>query len=147
MAFRIDPKQLLMLRKKIEDLGRLSAQELSNELGTTALLIVKRAKDYAPVDTGDLKQSIGSERMNQKNVRVFAKAMYAPYIEFGTGRGVTLRELDQLGIPRSYAEEFKGKGKGRGFVYARPYFFPSVRKEFDDLEQRLDLKLNKLADK
>ncbi len=147
MAFRIDPKQLLMLRKKIEDLGRLSAQELSNELGATSLLIVKRAQQYAPVKDGPLKASIGAERRNEKNVRVFAKMVYAPYIEFGTGRGVTLRELDQLGIPRAYAEEFKGKGKGRGFVYARPYFFPSVRKEFDDLEQRLDLKLNKLADK
>jgi len=124
MGIRINQNQLLMLRKKLEDIKRLSADELSKELGTTALLIVKTAKDFAPVDNGDLKKSIGSERQNKQNVRVFAKAVYAPYIEFGTGRGVTMREIDQLGIPHSYAAEFKGKGKGRGFVYARPYFFP-----------------------
>jgi hypothetical protein len=147
MAIRIDKNQLLMLRKKIEDLGKLSAQELSNELGITSLKIVESAKNYVPVKDGNLKSSIGAERQNKQNVRVFAKAVYAPYIEFGTGRGVTLREIDQLGIPRSYAEQFKGKGKGRGFVYARPYFFPAVRKEFDELEKRLDLTLNRLANK
>jgi hypothetical protein len=147
MAIRIDKNQLMMLRKKIEDLGKLSAQELSNELGITSLKIVESAKNYVPVKDGNLKSSIGAERQNKQNVRVFAKAVYAPYIEFGTGRGVTLREIDQLGIPRSYAEQFKGKGKGRGFVYARPYFFPAVRKEFDELEKRLDLTLNRLANK
>ena len=147
MAIRIDKNQLMMLRKKIEDLGKLSAQELSNELGITSLKIVESAKNYVPVKDGNLKSSIGAERQNKQNVRVFAKAVYAPYIEFGTGRGVTLREIDQLGIPRSYAEQFKGKRKGRGFVYARPYFFPAVRKEFDELEKRLDLTLNRLANK
>jgi len=147
MAIRIDKNQLMMLRKKIEDLGKLSAQELSNELGITSLKIVESAKNYVPVKDGNLKSSIGAERQNKQNVRVFAKAVYAPYIEFGTGRGVTLREIDQLGIPRSYAEQFKGKGKGRGFVYARPYFFPAVRKEFDELEKRLDSTLNRLANK
>ena len=147
MAIRIDKNQLMMLRKKIEDLGKLSAQELSNELGITSLKIVESAKNYVPVKDGNLKSSIGAERQNKQNVRVFAKAVYAPYVEFGTGRGVTLREIDQLGIPRSYAEQFKGKGKGRGFVYARPYFFPAVRKEFDELEKRLDLTLNRLANK
>ena len=116
-----------MLKKKLKALEDLSKQELSNELGRMALDSSRRAKKTAPVDTGNLKNSIGVERLTKTSLSVFAKAKYAPYVEFGTGK-VTLEDMKQLGIPDSYAAQFKGAKSGH--MRAQPYFFISIRKAF-----------------
>ena len=90
-------------------------------------------------------QSIRAERVNLTNIEIRAGAKYAPYIEFGTGRGVTLKFLKDVGFPETYAAQFKGKGKGRGFVYARPFFFPALRVEFDQLIKRVDRKIKNIT--
>ena len=69
-----------MLKKKLKALEDLSKQELSNELGRMALDSSRRAKKTAPVDTGNLKNSIGVERLTKTSLSVFAKAKYAPYV-------------------------------------------------------------------
>ena len=44
------------------------------------------AQMLAPVRTGYLRSSIGSEQMGETEYQVFADASYAVYQEFGTGR-------------------------------------------------------------
>lgn len=143
--FGVNKNQLLMIQKTISDLKRITAKELSNELATTAALSVKRAKEYVPVDTGNLKQSIRFERINEKNIAIIAGMKYAPYIEFGTGRGVTMNWLKRVGIPESYASQFKGSGKKQVNVYARPFFFPAISKEIDELDTRLNKMIDKIS--
>lgn len=47
--------------------------------------IASRAREYAPVDTGYLRSTIGTESISVgKEAEVFASAEYAAYIEFGT---------------------------------------------------------------
>jgi hypothetical protein len=145
MNIKVDKNSLTMLRNKIKQLQDLSKKELSNELGTTAFKATQRMKMTAPHDTGNLIQSIRSERVDQTSIEIRAGAKYAPYMEFGTGRGVTLKFLKDAGFPETYAAQFKGKGKGRGFVYARPFFFPALRVEFDQLITRLDRKIKNLT--
>jgi hypothetical protein len=145
MNISVDKTDLAMLRNKIKQLQDLSKQELSNELATTAFKATQRMKLTAPHDTGNLMQSIRAERVNQTNIEIRAGAKYAPYIEFGTGRGVTLKFLRDVGFPETYAAQFKGKGKGRGFVYARPFFFPALRVEFDQLIKRVDRKIKNIT--
>lgn len=143
---RVDKKSLADIQKAIVQIKQKSAKELSTELASTAAMIARDAQKTVPRDTGNLKKSIGWERVGGTSVRVFAKAPYAPYIEFGTGRGVTLRWLKDLGIPETYASQFKGKGKRDGskvYVYARPYFFPAVRSNYDQLAKRLEKILNR----
>jgi len=142
---RVDSKQLLMLRKQINDLKYFAGQELSNELAATAAFAVKRMKQTVPVDNGNLKNSIAFERQNQSNVAIMARAPYAPYVEFGTGRGVTTKFLQEAGFPSSYAEQFKGKGKRKINMYARPFFFPAIRTEMRLLNVRLYRKLKKFT--
>ena len=129
-----------MLKKKLKALEDLSKQELSNELGRMALDSSRRAKKAVPVDTGNLKNSIGVERLTKTSLSIFAKAKYAPYVEFGTGK-VNLEDMKQLGIPVSYAEQFKGAKAG--YMRPQPYFFISIRKAFAEGLKRVEAIIKK----
>jgi hypothetical protein len=145
IKIKVDSKQILMLQKQIQDLKYFAGQELSNELTLTAAQAVKRMKQTAPHDTGNLRKTMYFERQNESNVVIAAPVPYAPYVEFGTGRGVTLKFLQEAGFPASYAEQFKGEGKRKQAMYARPFFFPAIRTEMRLLNIRLYEKLKKLT--
>lgn len=141
----IDSKQLADLQKKIDQLGKLSKQELSNELTKTAMLAVAGMKSDARHDTGNLRNQTGFERQNENTVVIFSRAPYAPYVEFGTGRMVDLQHLTKLGFPASYAMQFNGKGIKNVNLPARPFFFTNLRKELGDLTKRLETKIKQLT--
>ena len=130
------------MQQKLKMLKNISEQEFSNEIGLTAAKSSARMKSVAPVDTGNLKQSIFYSRAKNQAV-LRAKAKYAPYFEFGTGRLVDLDDLTELGLPASYAAKFKGKGIRDVNLPARPYFFSSIRFEFKKLLDRLDDRFKK----
>lgn len=141
----INEGDLNSLKKKIQQLGQLAAQELSNELAYTAAFAVQGMKVDVKKDTGNLMQSIFFERVGKNRVSIFAKAPYAPYVEFGTGRKVDLSHLKALGFNDSYAAQFKGKGVKDVILPARPFFFTNVKKELNKLEIRLDNKIKQLT--
>jgi len=138
---KINSSDLAQLKKKLNNLRAFDKKTLSNELGRAAMDIARLAKQNAPVDKGTLKQSIKSERKG-KTVEVIAGAHYAPYVEFGTGGMVDLDDMLQLGIPASYAAQFKGKGRKEVNLPARPFFFSSARIGFKTLLIRLKGELN-----
>tara|TARA_R110000744_G_scaffold299653_1_gene409042 strand:+ start:227 stop:658 length:432 start_codon:yes stop_codon:yes gene_type:complete len=138
---KINSSDLAQLKKKLNNLRAFDKKTLSNELGRAAMDIARLAKQNAPVDKGTLKQSIKSERKG-KTVEVIAGAHYAPYVEFGTGGMVDLDDMLQLGIPASYAAQFKGKGIKEVNLPARPFFFSSARIGFKTLLNRLKGELN-----
>lgn len=159
-GIKINQSDLAKLNKKLAQLQKFSKQELSNEIGRGAQEIVGRAKQSAPYDNGDLRGSISSEASG-KGVAVIANAEYAPYVEFGTGTKVSLTDMKELGIPDSYAAQFKGRGftgkipvevennKWRMVQFpinlkARPFFFSSARVGFNNMLKRVDKKLKKL---
>ena len=142
-SVKINQSDLAKLNKKLAQLQKFSKKELSNEIGRGALEIVGRAKQSAAKDTGALRQSINSEASG-KGVAVYANANYAPYIEFGTGSQVSLADMKELGIPDSYAAQFKGKGIKEINLPARPFFFSSARVGFNNMLKRVDKKLKKL---
>ena len=139
----VNSKQLADIQKAIVEIKQKAKKELSSELATTAAMIARDAKRTAPIDTGNLRKTIGWERAGISSVRIFAKAPYSPYIEFGTGRSVSLKYLTDLGISETYASQFKGKGIKDINLSARPYFFPAVKVNFDLLYKRLEKILNK----
>jgi len=138
---KINQSDLSKLNKKLDNLRAFDKKTLSNELGRSAMDIVRMAKQNAPVDKGTLKQSIRSERKD-KTVKVIAGANYAPYVEFGTGGSVDLNDMQQLGIPSSYAAQFKGKGIKEVNLPARPFFYNAARIGLRNLLVRLKGKLN-----
>lgn len=138
---KINQSDLSQLNKKLDNLRAFDKKTLSNELGRSAMDIVRMAKQNAPVDKGTLKQSIKSERKG-KTVEVIAGAHYAPYVEFGTGGMVDLDDMLQLGIPPSYAAQFKGKGIKEVNLPARPFFYNAARIGLKNLLVRLKGELN-----
>ena len=139
---KINASDLSKLNKKLDKLRAFESQKVSNELGKTGLEIVRLAKRAAPVDKGTLKQSINSQRSG-KTINVIAAAHYAPYVEFGTGGRVNLDDMLRLGIPTSYAAQFKGKGIRDVNLPARPFFFSSARVGFQNLFNRLNDEIKK----
>ena len=132
----------MKLSKKLDKMRAFESKTLSNELGKTGLEIVRLAKRAAPVDKGALKQSISTQRSG-KSVNIVAAANYAPYVEFGTGGSVDLTDMTELGIPESYAAQFKGKGIKDVNLPARPFFFSSARIGFKNLLNRLNGEIQK----
>ena len=139
---KLNKGDLKRLTRKLDKLKKISEQELSNEIGQTVFKGAERMKSNVVVDKGNLKQSIAAGASKNKGF-VKAKANYAPYIEFGTGRLVNLEDLTDLGLPASYAMQFKGKGIKEVNLPARPFFFSSMRIELKKLLDRLDNTIKK----
>lgn len=109
------------------------------------LEIVADAKKRAPVDLGDLKQSIASIKVDNKTVKILANATgnapYAAHVEYGT-------KAHEIKPKKGKALKFKVGGKD---VFAKsvkhpgtkkqPFFFPAFFKGkaqfIEDLEQLL----------
>ena len=142
MNIKINQSDLSKLNKKLDKLRAFESQKVSNELGKTGLEIVRLAKRAAPVDKGTLRQSISAQKSG-KTINIVANAKYSPYVEFGTGGRVDLDDMLRLGIPPSYAAQFKGKGIRDVNLPPRPFFFSSARVGFQNLLNRLTGQINK----
>ena len=139
---KINASDLSKLNKKLDKLRAFESQKVSKELGKTGLEIVRLAKREVPAPTGTLRNTISAQRSG-KTVNVIAAAHYAPYVEFGTGGRVNLDDMLRLGIPTSYAAQFKGKGIRDVNLPARPFFFSSARVGFQNLFNRLNGEIKK----
>jgi len=139
---KINESDLSKLNIKLDKLRAFESQKVSNELGKTSLEIVRLAKRAAPVDKGTLRQSISAQKSG-KSINVVASAKYSPYVEFGTGGRVDLDDMLRLGIPATYAAQFKGKGIRDVNLPPRPFFFSSARVGFKNLLNRLTGQINK----
>lgn len=141
---KINQNDLLKLKNKLDKMRAFESKTLSNELGKTGLEIVRLAKREVRYDNGDLRKSISAEtNKTTKSVVIQALAHYAPYVEFGTGGRVDLTDMTELGIPESYAAQFKGKGIKDVNLPARPFFFSSARIGFKNLLNRLNGEIQK----
>jgi HK97 gp10 family phage protein len=140
MSIKIDKSDLAQLKKKLDNLRAFDKNTLSKELGTAGLDIARIAKRAAPVDKGTLRQSIKSEKKG-KTVEIIAGAKYAPYVEFGTGSFVNFDDMIELGIPVSYAAQFKGSKPG--YMKPQPFFFSSARIGLKKLLIRLNGEIQK----
>jgi len=161
---------LLRRFNKFEVDGLRLATAITNQ---TAENIVNLSQSAAPVDIGQLRQSIGktTARVAYNVSYVFANAPYAPFVEFGTGVRVK--------IPAGFediASKFKGKDIGNGISFldaikawckskgidekaaypimlkllnvgmqAQPFLIPAYNKEAKEYPKRLKKGLEKLA--
>lgn len=94
-------------------------QPLTSAIQAGCSQIEAAAKEYCPVDTGALQNSIASEVHDTDNGvegSVFAGVFYAPYVEFGTG----IRGAESSGAgPGPYTESWPG-------MVAQPYMRPAL---------------------
>ena len=106
------PEGFEKLYAKFKSINEATQQEVKNEFNASALKIQSTAKRLAPVNFGQLRNSIVVSSEGTASNFIFtvsATASYSPYVEFGTGGKVS--------VPADYAEyaaKFKGK-KGGSF--------------------------------
>lgn len=106
-GFTFDIGNLSDVLKKLETLDAKVQEGVKDEISASALNIQSGAKKLAPVNFGQLRNSIYLKEQKVEKGIVFtvgAKASYAPYVEFGTGGKVS--------IPAGF-EELAGSFKGR----------------------------------
>jgi HK97 gp10 family phage protein len=109
-SFTFDIGNLSDVLKKLDTLDAKIQQEVKDEISASALNIQTGAKRLAPVNFGQLRNSIYLKEQKIEKGIVFtvgASASYAPYVEFGTGGKVS--------IPAGFedlASGFKGKKAG-----------------------------------
>jgi len=96
--------------------------------------IQKNAKLLAPVDTGQLRNSIKTKSevtQDGAKAQVYTNVEHAPYVEFGTGQRGAESNIDRPeGI--SYRADWKGQA-------AQPYMTPAYlhAKNSDEVEQEI----------
>ena len=106
------PEGFEALYKKFKEINEKAQTEVKAEFAASAIKIQNNAKRFAPVNFGNLRNSISIKEEGQTNdfkYIISANVKYAPYVEFGTG------PMAQRNIPseyRDYANQFKGKGGG-----------------------------------
>ena len=98
------------LYNKFNSISEKAKVEVKNEFNASALKIQSTAKRLAPVNFGQLRNSIYLKETGGNNNFIFtvgASAKYAPYVEFGTGGKVSVPNDFQ-----AYAMKFKGQKGG-----------------------------------
>ncbi len=115
------------LLRKLDALGVNTAAELAKSMDKNIKLVQGEAKMLAPVDLGDLRNSIFTKTVKKaKRIQgiVYTNSDHAAYMEFGTGQ----RGSASLSPPKdpdskiSYREDWAG-------VPAQPYMYPALKNQ------------------
>ncbi|MFG1238008.1 HK97-gp10 family putative phage morphogenesis protein [Xanthobacter autotrophicus DSM 597] len=146
-------KGLASLRRKLRAIPDAAREEIRRAMEEAAQEVVNLARHLAPVDAGDLRDSIGwtwgdpprgaivlaksRPRKGAKDMRltIYAgndKAFYARWVEFGTA-----------------AHPNKGKFTGTRHpgTRAQPFFFPAYRAERKKMKSKVSRAITKAAKK
>jgi phage gpG-like protein len=140
LTFEFNNKSKQEFLKYLKGLEGEILSIVKGEIEDSLLKIESEATKKVKVDTGALKNSIQSNPIKQSKTKVeggvFVGANYAPYVEFGTGTEVEVpSELTQ------FAKQFKGKGKKKVNLPARPFFYPEVYKQRTELPKNIEKSL------
>jgi len=115
--------------RNIQDWELEKIRQSRLQIERSAINIEREAKNACPVDFGILRSSIektvdASDAGRILSAEVGTNVEYAPFVEFGTGSGVSVPAEQQ-----EFAMQFKGKtGRKRNYP-ARPFLFPAWERE------------------
>jgi HK97 gp10 family phage protein len=146
LSIEFNKQSLNAFYKYLKDLEGDVADYVRAEIEDSMLAIETDAASDVPVDTGALKNSIQSTPIkatkNQITGGVEVGAEYSPYVEFGTGSRVKVpSELSD------FASQYKGDGVKDVNLPARPFFYPAVWKQRQELPKNIERTLKKLFEK
>jgi hypothetical protein len=141
MSLKLSDSEKARFSKWVNSLEKENTQKCKTIIIQAVLNTERWAKSFVPVDKGFLKSSIQKViGYNGLGGSVFTQRLYAPYVEFGTGRKV-FSEMGEYYEPnsdlKSYAAQFKGRGIRKINREARPYLFPAWRMAQRDMMEKL----------
>ena len=153
---------LASLRKKVRQMPEAAKAEIVAAMEAGAAEVVALAKSLAPVDDGDLRESIGwtwgdppkgaiviaksrpMRSAGDMRITIYAgndKAFYARWVEFGTAPHSV-----EEGADRSSKRKRAG-GRMHPGARATPFFFPAYRATRKRLKSRVSRAITKAAKK
>lgn len=146
LSIEFNKQSLNAFYKYLKNLEGDVADYVRAEIEDSILAIETDAANDVPVDTGTLKNSIQSTPIkatkNEITGGVEVGAEYSPYVEFGTGTRVKVpSELS------AFASQYKGDGIKEVNLPARPFFYPAVYKQRQELPKNIERTLIKLFNK
>lgn len=146
LSIEFNKQSLNAFYKYLKNLEDQVADYVRAEIEDSILAIETDAASDVPVDTGALKNSIQSTPIkvskNQITGGVEVGAEYSPFVEFGTGTRVKVpSELS------NFAAQYKGSGIKEVNLPARPFFYPAVFKQRQELPKNIERTLKKLFEK
>ena len=146
LSIEFNKQSLNTFYKYLKDLEGDVSDYVRAEIEDSILSIESDAANDVRVDTGALKNSIQSTPIkvskNEITGGVEVGAEYAPYVEFGTGTRVKVpSELS------AFASEFEGDGIKEVNLPARPFFYPAVWKQRQELPKNIERTLIKLLNR
>jgi HK97 gp10 family phage protein len=115
--------------RNIQDWELEKIRQSRLQIERSAINIEREAKNLCPVDDQILRPSIAKTVTASDSGRVLEAEVgtsveYAPFVEFGTGSGVSVPAGQE-----EFAMQFKGKtGRKRNYP-ARPFLFPAWERE------------------
>ena len=134
LKITIDQKDLKALTSKLENFEAFNKM-VDLRLRVNSQNTANEAARNTPVSDSHLRLSIRANKQKPSVYDVIVGAVYGMYIEWGTRykfNKSNLKDMRALGIPDSYAEQFKATPLKRATnLSARPYFFPAVRKNWE----------------
>jgi len=146
LSIQFNKQSLNAFYKYLKHLENDVADFVRAEVEDSMLAIETEATMEVRVDTGNLKNSIQSipikQSKNEITGGVEVGAEYAPFIEFGTGNGVSVpTEL------KNFAIQYKGKTGRKINFDADPFFYPAVFKQRQELPKNIERTLKKLFER
>lgn len=116
-----------------------SAANIDAALGKACALVERSAKQKAPKDTGELRQSITSKVEDHKGI-VFTPLEYAPYVEYGTG--LFAESGGRMDVPWNYQDD-EGEWHSTSGQKPQPYMRPALEENKAAIKQILLEELTK----
>ena len=135
MAVQVKVNGINILLSNLDNYSKEVKQGVLKEMRDWSVRTEADAQRDVPVDTGALKSTIRTSSENN-GLTWIVKAGginnvdYAPYIEFGTGVGVSQSFLQEYGLVK-YASDFKGNQPPFYPIPANSFLFKNARIEFE----------------
>lgn len=135
------------LIKKLDRLGGNIEETLKLSMQKQGELVKGDAKDLAPVDIGDLRQSIYKKTTITKSKitsTIYTNSDHAAYVEFGTGKvGQNTPVVNKYPGQLAYKQDkWKVNIPGVGVRYiagqpAQPYLYPALKNNEDKIIENI----------
>jgi hypothetical protein len=127
ITVKLPDSEKAKFRKWTDSLSKENKRDCQNIMVSTILKIEKLSKTLLTAQLANPTSFLASNihpsfTPDKLGGSVFVNRGYAPYVEFGTGTKVVApADVSE------YAMTFKGEGKRKVNLRARPYLFPAVR--------------------
>ncbi|MDS0284672.1 HK97-gp10 family putative phage morphogenesis protein [Haloarcula onubensis] len=125
--------KLQLLATHLDEAAKFIGPAVDAGVQTTALQIERSAREKVPVDTGNLRRKIDTQKVGEGEYLVGTNVPYAPDVEFG--RGPVVADDGYLRFKVDGEVLFR---KSVGPAEAQPFLRPALQEHKSDLVENIE---------